>query len=454
MSFDVIIPYLLVFAAACVVTMLSVPLARAIAVRCKAIDFPSARRINTVPIPRMGGIAMFIGLCVALVVMYVGTLAFDWPSAFIPHPSLNINYWGIAVGVLIIFLTGAVDDVHPLKPWQKMLGQVLAGIIAASSGLLIGQIVNPFGPGSLYLGFFAYPITVIYLVSYANIINLIDGLDGLASGLSAIVALSLFTITFAAGRVDAAALSIAVCGVCIGFLHFNSHPAGIFMGDSGSLMLGFLLGTASLLGVRRVAALTTLLVPLIIAGVPIIDTAAAIIRRKRGHVSIGTPDKGHIQHRLMLSGFSQRQAVVLIYGWSAFLAICAILITLIPPAWRLAVLLLLFVCSAYFIFRLKLFEPVLQHVGSTKTRQHFGFVSRLLRGKAFFHKAAGQRRQVRTAAKELGMDKDTRDRLPGDTTMADLAAAAAAAVDSDAKTVPADALDTGHKQDTGQKQER
>jgi UDP-GlcNAc:undecaprenyl-phosphate GlcNAc-1-phosphate transferase len=372
MHFEVIIPYLAVFATALVVTLATVPLAKIIAIRLKAIDYPSARRINKVPVPRMGGIAMLLGLICAVVVQYFGTLAFGWPSAFIPHPSLDINYWGIAVSVLVIFLTGAIDDVYSLRPWQKLLGQVIAGSIAAGSGLLIGHIVNPFGEGALYLGWIAYPITVLYLVCFANIINLIDGLDGLAAGLSGIVSLALFVIMFAAGRVDAAALAIAICGVCVGFLRYNFNPASIFMGDSGALMLGFLLGTVSLLGVRRVAALTTLIVPLIIAGVPIIDTAAAIIRRKRGHVSIGTADKGHIQHRLIAGGFNQRQACLLIYGWSALLAISAVIITQVSPGWRIAIIAVLFIVSAIFVIKLHLFEPVLYHRGKAKTHRNIG----------------------------------------------------------------------------------
>ncbi|MEE8716942.1 MAG: MraY family glycosyltransferase [Coriobacteriales bacterium] len=372
MNLEVVVPYLTVFVTALIVTVATVPLARAVAIRLKAIDYPSARRINKVPVPRMGGIAMLLGLAAALVVQYFGTLAFDWPSAFISHPSLNINYWGIALSVLVIFITGIIDDVVSLRPWQKLLGQIIAGSVAAASGLLIGHIVNPFGEGALYLGWIAYPITVLYLVCFANIINLIDGLDGLAAGLSAIVSMALFCITFAAGRVDAAALAVAICGVCVGFLRYNSNPASIFMGDSGALMLGFLLGTVSLLGVRRVAALTTLIVPLVIAGVPIIDTFAAIIRRKRGHVSIGTADKGHIQHRLIAGGYNQRQAALLIYGWSALLAVSAVVITQVEPGWRVVILVVLVVVSAAFIMRLHLFEPVLYHRTKTPARRNRG----------------------------------------------------------------------------------
>ena len=359
--------FLVIFAVACVVSMATTPLAKHLAIRLDAVDYPSARRINKVPVPRMGGIAMFCGLAAALVAQYCGTLAFGWPSAFIPHPSLTINYWGLAVSVLVIFLTGLVDDVKSLKPAQKFAGQIVAGCIAAASGLLIGNIVNPFGHGEVSLGILAYPITVIYLVAFANIINLIDGLDGLAAGISAIVGLSLFGITLMGGRIDAAALAIAVAGAAVGFLRYNFHPAQIFMGDSGSLMLGFVLGIVSLLGVTRTAALTTLLVPLIIAGVPIIDTFAAIVRRKRGHVPIDHADKGHIQHRLIQEGFDQRQAALLIYGWSALLSLGAFLITQVTVGPRIAIFLALLAVSAVFVKRLHLLEPVLRHHYNPRT---------------------------------------------------------------------------------------
>lgn len=362
--------FLVIFAVALVVAMATTPLAKRIALRVNAVDYPSARRINKVPMPRMGGLAIFLGLIAALIVQYCGTIAFGWPSAFISHPSMHINYWGLAVSVFVIFPTGLVDDVKSLKPGQKLIGQVLAGCIAAGSGLLIGNIVNPFGGTEvLSLGWLAYPITVVYLVAFANIINLIDGLDGLAAGISGIVSLSMFGITLMSGRIDAAALAIATSGACLGFLRYNFHPAKIFMGDSGALMLGFVLGVVSLLGVTRTAALTTLLVPLIIAGVPIIDTFAAIVRRLRGHVPIDQADKGHIQHRLIKEGFDQKQAALLIYGWSALLSLGAFVITQVQVGPRIAIFLLLLVVSFFFVKRLHLFEPVLRHYYDPKTHQ-------------------------------------------------------------------------------------
>lgn len=360
-------PFLMVFLVGLVITVLTTPVAKRIAARFDAIDYPCARRINTKPIPRMGGIAIFCGLAAALITQYVGTVYFGWPVVLIPHHTLTVNYWLLAVSVLAVFLTGLVDDARSLKPVQKLAGQVVAASIAAASGLLIGNIVNPFGPGELGLGWLAYPITVVYLVAFTNVINLIDGLDGLAAGITAIASASLFVLTLMSGQLDAAALAIALCGCCLGFLRFNFHPASIFMGDSGSNTLGFLLGVIALLGVTRTAALTTLIVPLIVAGVPIIDTFAAIVRRKRGHTSISQADKGHIHNRLINQGFDQRQAVLLIYAWCLLLSVGAFTITQVSPVARVFIFLALLGISILFVIKLHLFEPVLRHYYNPKT---------------------------------------------------------------------------------------
>ncbi len=361
------LPFLMLFLIGLVVTVLTTPLARRLAWRLNAVDYPGARRINSVPVPRMGGLAIFCGLIAALVAQYVGTTYFGWPVVFIPHPTMEINYPLLGVAVLVVFLTGLADDLKSLKPLQKLAGQVVAACIAAAAGLLIGNIVNPFGHGELSLGWLAYPITVVYLVAFANIINLIDGLDGLAAGITAIASASLFVLTLMSGRLDAAALAIALSGCCVGFLRYNFNPASIFMGDSGALTIGFLLGIVALLGVTRTAALTTLIVPLIVAGVPIIDTFAAIVRRKRGHTSIGQADKGHIQHRLIDQGFDQRQAVLLIYAWSILLSAGAFAITQVTVGPRIAIFVVLVVVSVGFVIKLHLFEPVLRHYYNPQT---------------------------------------------------------------------------------------
>ena len=227
--------------------------------------------------------------------------------------------------------------------------------------MVIGVIVNPFTEGALQLGPLAYPITVLYLVAYVNIFNLIDGLDGLASGIACISGFTMFVLSVMAHRMDAASLSIALVGATLGFLRYNFHPASIFLGDSGSLLLGYTLGIVSLLSVTRVAGLTTIIVPLVIAGIPIIDTFSAIVRRKRAHVSIGQADRGHIHHRLIDEGFDQRQAVLLMYGWSALLCLGTFVMTQVSVIPRIVIFTSLFVASAVIAMKLHLFRPVLLH---------------------------------------------------------------------------------------------
>ena len=360
--------YSLLFLVALLATLLATPLAKCIAQHLGAIDKPDERRINKVPIPRMGGIGIALGLVAAVAVQVAGTKLLGWPTVFVPHMQLQgVDYKLLTVAVVIVFLTGAIDDVRNLKPRQKLLGQILAACVAAASGLVIGNVANPFTAELIPIGWLAYPITVVYLVAFTNVINLIDGLDGLAAGITAISCAAMFYLSYEAHQIDAAVLACILAGCCLGFLRYNFNPASIFMGDCGSNMLGFLLGVIALLGVNRVAAATTLIVPLVIAGVPIIDTFAAIVRRRRGHTAISQADTGHIQHRLIKQGFDQKQAALMIYGWSILLAAGAIIMTKVALPLRFVVFILLVGVSAVFIKKLHLFEPVLLHRYNPKT---------------------------------------------------------------------------------------
>ena len=361
------IPYLCLFGASLLVSLAATPLARRLAFRVGAVDYPNARRINKKPMPRMGGVAIFAGIVAAFLVQYVGTTHFGWPVVLVPSPNLDVNYWFLVGAFVTIFLTGVLDDIYSLKPLQKLAGQVLAAIIAVVGGLFIGDISNPISGGFIDLGWLAYPVTVIYLVAYTNIINLIDGLDGLAAGISSLAGATMFTLSVLAGRLDAAALSVAVVGSSLGFLRYNFHPASVFMGDSGALTLGFALGVVSLLSVTRFAGLTTIIVPLVIAAVPIIDTFSAIVRRLRGHTGISHADRGHIHHRLLAEGFDQRQAVLLMYAWTALLCAGSLVMTLVDALPRILIFFVLLGASFIFAQNLHLFEPVLLHHRDPKT---------------------------------------------------------------------------------------
>ena len=363
------VAYLCLFAVALVVSLLMTPVAKAIAWKVGAVDYPGKRRINKKPIPRMGGIAVFSGIVSMLVARYIGSHYFGWNIVFTPSPHLrSVNYYLLGVAFVIIFLTGVIDDIYSLSPKKKLFGQIIAACVAVASGLVIGDVVNPFQTTALFhVGWLTYPVTIIYLISYVNIFNLIDGLDGLASGTACIASVTLFILSLLRGQVDAASLAIALAGSTLGFLRYNFHPASIFLGDCGSLLLGFTLATVSLLSVTRIASLTTILVPLVVAGIPIIDTLSAIVRRKRAHVSVGQADRGHIHHRLLDEGFDQRQTVLVIYAWTALLSVGAMILTQIAPGPRIAVFLLLVLASAAFAAKLRLFSPVLLHHYNPRT---------------------------------------------------------------------------------------
>ena len=273
------IPYLCVAAAAFITTFLAVPLVKRLAIKLDAVDYPSKRRINTKPIPRLGGTAVFLGLVVACIVQILGTWYLGWPPVLVPHPRLHISYPMLALSFTVIFATGAIDDVFQLTPKQKLAGQVLAALIACMGGLKIGVIVNPFAPGEIMLGWLAYPITVIYLVAFTNIINLIDGLDGLACGVSTISAISMLVIALLVSESDVALVMAALVGACLGFMPYNKNPAKMFMGDTGSTFLGYILATISIQGLFKYYAIVSFAVPFLILGLPMFDTLFAIIRR-------------------------------------------------------------------------------------------------------------------------------------------------------------------------------
>ena len=353
--------YLITFGVALLTTALLVPVVRRFSIKHGIVDKPGGRRVNKKAIPRMGGIAMFAGVLVAVAVEYVCDAAGIWTGPIVERGVFNGQLVGVLCGLAFMTLVGTVDDVRNLPPWAKFAGQVVAACIIAFTGTLLSNFKVPFTNTVIGLGTWAYPITIVYLVAFANIINLIDGLDGLAAGITGIAALSLFVLTVGLMRNDAALVAIILVGICVGFLFYNFNPASIFMGDSGSLLIGMMLGTVSLLGAARFSSITALAVPIVIAGVPVIDTFSAIIRRLRGHQRIDQPDAGHIHHRLLRRGFTQRKAVLVIYAWTAVLCAGASVLWTIEGVLKYALLVALLVASALIIHYLGLFGPVLQH---------------------------------------------------------------------------------------------
>lgn len=338
-----------------------VPVSKKIAVRIGAVDYPSDRRMNDSPIPRCGGIALYAGLVAAGIVLVVGINFFDWHILSFSE-ARGINFLVLFIGVSVMFAVGLADDITQLSPVVKLGGQILAACIVVAAGVSIGVIRSPLGEGFVDLEWFSFPITVIYLVAFVNVINLIDGLDGLAAGIVAIVAAGLLYLIAMRGASTFALICLALIAVCLAFLRYNFSPASVFMGDSGSLFLGLMIGVISISGVVRTQSLVAMLVPLVMAGVPILDTLSAIIRRMRGHQPIQQADAGHIHHRLMHAGLGQRKSVLILYACSIVLVVIGCLLGSMHNAfWMWVIIVVLGVVLFLIIKRFGLFRPVLRH---------------------------------------------------------------------------------------------
>lgn len=357
------IHYLLIFAIAFAATAVFVPFVRRFAEHHGIVDKPGPRRVNRRTVPRLGGVAMFGGLVVAIVVEAVCEQVGFWSGPVFQGGELNVRTFGVFLGLFAIVIVGIIDDVKTLCAGAKLVGQILASCIIAGTGTLLHVFHIPGIPGMIDLGLWSYPLTVVYLVCFINIINLIDGLDGLAAGITGMAAITLFIMFMTLRQTDAALLAAITAAIAAAFLMYNFYPASIFMGDSGSMLLGMLLGAVSLVGTTRLLSITLLIIPVIVALVPVIDTAAAIVRRLRKHESITTPDAGHIHHRLLLRGYSQRKAVLLIYLWTAILCVGTLLMWVLGGVYKLVIFFALLIASAVIVLKLGLFGPLRQRHG-------------------------------------------------------------------------------------------
>ncbi len=353
--------YALVLAAAALVTLVMTPVVRRLGLAAGAVAKPGGRNVHQGEIPRIGGVAIFAGVASALIVQWAGESYLGWKGYLLQGAGGPGRALGIFAGITLMFVVGVIDDLVDLNPGAKFAGQVLAAGVVVWAGLRIAYVGDPVSGGLITLGVLSIPVTALYLIGFANVINLIDGLDGLAAGVSAIAASSLLVLAAQGNRLDAAVLAAAVIGACLGFLRYNFHPASVFMGDSGAMFLGFTLATISLLGVMKTTATIALAVPLLIIGVPIFDTASAIVRRIRHRRPIHSADKGHIHHRLLGRGIDQRQTVLIIYVWSAALAVAAYAVRYSPGVLRWSTLVTLFVVTALMAHWLGLFEAAHHH---------------------------------------------------------------------------------------------
>ncbi len=317
---------------ASLVALLLTPVVRVLAVKVGAMDIPKdARRMHDHPIPRMGGLAIFFGFILSVLLFAEQT------------PQLR----GMLLGAVVIVILGILDDIYTLSARLKFLVQILAALIAAVSGNLIDTLSNPnvFSSDPYWnLGWLAWPITVLWIVLVTNAVNLIDGLDGLACGVSIISSLTMLVIALVLGENAVAVLLAALVGGCVGFLPYNLHPAKIFMGDTGSTLLGYVLAVTSIQGMFKMYSVISFVAPFLVFGLPIFDTSFAFIRRiATGHNPM-SPDRGHIHHRLIDMGFSQKQAVGVLYVISAILGLSAVTLTTSGPV--KAILLLVAFCVA------------------------------------------------------------------------------------------------------------
>lgn len=304
------------------------PMTIKLAFRVGAIDIPKdARKVHAKPMPRIGGLSFILGFFIAVLFVLLTSNIPNMPNLF-----------GFFLGAGIVAAVGFIDDTRNIKPWMKFLGQSIGAICVIASGLRICYINIPFLVLYGLNDVLSIIITYFWLVGVTNAINLIDGLDGLATGVSAISTLSLLVIFILNGASEIAIVLVAaLLGGLIGFLPYNFNPAKTFMGDAGSNFLGFVLATLSMIGLAKTYTVMTIVLPVVILGLPIFDTLFAICRRIAHHKSIMQADRGHIHHRLIDAGLSQRQAVIILYAITALLGIFAVII-LESDIWKIVAL--------------------------------------------------------------------------------------------------------------------
>ncbi len=297
------------------ISFVSTPMIRRLAFKIGAVDIPrDNRRMHDHPIARLGGLAIFFGFLVSVLIF----------------AEMNRELQGILIGAVIIVVLGIVDDIKSLPARLKFVVQILAAMVAVYHGVCIDVINNPniFSSEPYWvLGVWSWPVSVIWIVAITNSVNLIDGLDGLADGVSSIGALTMLIISILLGEADIALICGALLGACVGFMPYNLNPAKIFMGDTGATFLGFVLATVSIQGLFKYYAVISFLVPFIILGLPILDTTVAFMRRILRGQNPMAADRSHIHHKLIDMGLSQKQAVSTLYIISGVLGLSAVMLT-------------------------------------------------------------------------------------------------------------------------------
>ncbi|ADG07448.1 MraY family glycosyltransferase [Kyrpidia tusciae] len=317
--------FLLAFAAAFAAVYGMVPVVRRFALKWGFVDMPNQRKIHKEPIPLMGGVALYVGFALA------ATAA----TAASPQVHLTMDFWGIVLGGLVIVATGLLDDGfkakgRELSPWPKLIMQFVAAGILIAFGVQIKWVTIPFTPQGMYLmpDWLSIIATLLWVVAITNMINFLDGVDGLAAGIAAISSTTLFFVALIKDQAPTALYAATMIGVTLAFLKHNFHPAKIFMGDAGAMFLGFTLAAISVDGAFKSATLVSVLVPVLALGVPIFDTVYVIFKRLKDNRPIYVADKGHTFHLLMRSGMNQVQTVAFLYLLGICFSLASIVVLL------------------------------------------------------------------------------------------------------------------------------
>ncbi|RDI40142.1 glycosyltransferase family 4 protein [Falsibacillus pallidus] len=324
------------------------PIVKKFALAIGATDAPNHRKVHQKVMPRLGGLAIYISFLIGL---------------FFLKPEGG-PFMPILIGSIIIIATGMLDDLVELSAKLKLLGQLVAACIVVFGGVQLEYINLPFG-GELHFGFLSIPMTIIWIVGITNAINLIDGLDGLAAGVSSIALIIISFMAFLKGDPFVMSVALIVLGSTVGFLFYNFHPAKIFMGDTGALFLGYIISVLSLLGFKNIT-MFSLIIPVIILGVPISDTIFAIIRRFVNKQPLSAPDKSHLHHCLLRIGFTHRQTVLVIYAIAAMFGMAAIIFSMAKLWGAVIVLAVLTLAIELFVESVGLvgkdYQPILKFV--------------------------------------------------------------------------------------------
>lgn len=344
--------YIAGFLIAMAISLGATPLSIWLAKRFDIMDHPNARKVHAVPIPRWGGLGIYAGI-----VCCIGALSLWFPhfrqllefhqslyaqGSFIDRISLDHQLAGILVGLTLVVALGMMDDRKPVPALPKLLTMIIASLMAMNYGVKITGLRLPF------LDYYQFPVllsqalTVFWIIGFMNAINLSDGLDGLAAGLAAIASATFLAVAIIQGHTDtlfiakqlklAGVLSAVLCGSCLGFLPYNFSPARVFMGDGGALGVGFLLGAITVIGTLKTTAVLSLMIPVIVVALPVLDVSLAMVRRYRKKARIMEPDRDHLHHRLMNKGWTGREVVLLVYVLTLILSVVAIFLAIVKES--------------------------------------------------------------------------------------------------------------------------